>query len=624
MIAGARYRLCRSGLARPLAGYDPASMPTITINGKACEFKAGGPAPMILQVANANGIEIPQYCYHDGLSIVASCRICLAEVWQPNPRNNNALEPIPKLVPTCQTACADGMVVYTDSPKSIANQKAVMEYLLINHPLDCPVCDQAGECYLQDYSYEYGRGVSRFEEQKVKQPKKNLGPHVYLYSDRCIMCTRCVRFTREVTGTAELLVQGRGNKEEIDIFPGVALDNELSANVIDLCPVGALLDKDFLFAQRVWFLKSTPSLDGITASGDNITVDTNDGRIYRVRPRTNMKVNKWWISDEIRYGWKHVHSPERLHSPRRRQFGLQVDAEWNRALNDAVDGIRKAVSAGGTSRLGVVVSPMLSCEDAYLLARTALALDPRATFAVGFVPVSGQNKTLPAGKPDGYTIYAEKAPNARGVKRVLEAVVSGGKGSIVDVATLISSMRSGAVCAAIITGNYPSAWVTDELLRAVGAEGQNSAGAGKKPFTVVIDTLASRLADAADIVLPSCSWLEKTGSFENARSMIQAFEQAIPPLEGCKSEGQIALDLLGVTQGVVSPIEARTILVDPAKEGQVPDSALVLTAIDRSYNAADTRAEMARAFPALAVFTTEIALPVLPVEQVPDMQVVEL
>ena len=296
-------------------------MPTITINGKVCEFRSGPgvPAPMILQVANANGIEIPQYCYHDGLSIVASCRICLAEVWQPNPRNNNTLEPIPKLVPTCQTACSDGMVVYTDTPKAIANQKSVMEYLLINHPLDCPVCDQAGECYLQDYSYEYGRGVSRFEEEKVKQPKKNLGPHVYLYSDRCIMCTRCVRFTREVSGTAELLVQGRGNREEIDIFPGVPLDNELSANVVDLCPVGALLDKDFLFAQRVWFLKSTPSIDGITASGDNLQVDTNDGKVYRFRPRTNMKVNKWWISDEIRYGWKHVHSPERLRTPRRRQ-----------------------------------------------------------------------------------------------------------------------------------------------------------------------------------------------------------------------------------------------------------------------------------------------------------------
>jgi rhodanese-related sulfurtransferase len=156
--------------------------------------------------------------------VVANCRICLAEVWAPNPRNENKLEPIPKLLPTCQTPAGDGQVIYTDSPKAIANQKAVMEYLLINHPLDCPVCDQAGECYLQDYSYRYGRGYSRFEEAKVKQPKKDIGPHVLLYSDRCIMCSRCVRFTREITGTGELCVTGRGNREEIDLFPGKAME----------------------------------------------------------------------------------------------------------------------------------------------------------------------------------------------------------------------------------------------------------------------------------------------------------------------------------------------------------------------------------------------------------------
>ncbi|MBC7834485.1 MAG: (2Fe-2S)-binding protein, partial [Phycisphaerales bacterium] len=316
-------------------------MPTITINGRKCEFKAG---QMILQVANEQAIEIPQYCYHDALSIVASCRICLAEVWAPNPRNNNALEPYMggKLLPTCQTVAADGMVVYTDSPKSVQNQKAVMEYLLINHPLDCPVCDQSGECFLQDYSYQYGRSASRFEETKVKNPKKDLGPHVFLYADRCIMCTRCVRFTREVTGTGELLVQGRGNKEEIDVFPGVALDNEMSGNVVDLCPVGALLEKDFLFAQRVWFLKSTASIDGLTASGDNIWVHHNEGKVYRIKPRTNMAVNKWWISDEVRFGFKHVHAPERLRTPRRRQFGGQVESDWARATIDAMAGIRAA------------------------------------------------------------------------------------------------------------------------------------------------------------------------------------------------------------------------------------------------------------------------------------------
>ncbi|MEM1213076.1 MAG: 2Fe-2S iron-sulfur cluster-binding protein, partial [Planctomycetota bacterium] len=276
-------------------------MPTCTINGQTCSFEG---RPNILQVALDHGIEIPHYCYHEGLSVVASCRICLAEVSAPNPRNEGKLELIPKLVPTCQTPAADGQVIRIDTPKAVANQRAVMEYLLINHPLDCPVCDQAGECQLQDYSYKYGNAASRFEETKIKQPKKDLGPHVLLYSDRCIMCSRCVRFTREVSGTNEIGIFGRGSEEQIDIFPGRPLDNELSANVIDICPVGAFLDKDFLMSMRVWNLTRTNTIDGITASGDNLSAQTNDGKVYRIKPRTNMDVNQWWTSDEIRYGWK--------------------------------------------------------------------------------------------------------------------------------------------------------------------------------------------------------------------------------------------------------------------------------------------------------------------------------
>ncbi len=287
-------------------------MATLTINGNKVDFE---PGTTVLQLAIDTGLEIPHYCYHQSMSAPANCRICLAEIWQPNPRKDGKLESLGKLVPTCSTPAADGMIVYTDSPKAIANQKSVMELLLINHPVDCPVCDQAGECHLQDYSYQYGRGQSRFQEDKNKQPKKDLGPNVLLYSDRCIMCTRCVRFTREVTGTAELMVEGRGSHNQIDVFPGLALDNELSANVIDLCPVGALLDKDFLFQQRVWFLKKTPSIDGITASGDNIFVEHNEGTIYRVKPRRNDEINQWWITDELRYGWKFVHSEDRYVMP---------------------------------------------------------------------------------------------------------------------------------------------------------------------------------------------------------------------------------------------------------------------------------------------------------------------
>jgi NADH-quinone oxidoreductase subunit G len=570
-------------------------MPTITINGKKCEFS---PGQTILQIANANAVEIPQYCYHDGLSIVASCRICLCEVWAPNPKSGQ-LEPFMggKLLPSCQQTASDGMVVYSDSPKAVQNQKAVMEYLLINHPLDCPVCDQSGECFLQDYSYEYGRGVSRFQEQKVKNPKKDLGPHVWLYADRCIMCTRCVRFTREVSGTSELHVLGRGNKEEIDVFPGVPIDNELSANVIDLCPVGALLDKDFLFQQRVWFLKETPSIDPLTASGDNIRIDHNDGKIYRLKPRHNHAVNKWWITDEVRYGWKFVHSEDRLRTPTRKQFGVPMESDFSRAYELALDGLSKAAASG--KRVALMVSPMLACEEAFLLARLVREIDPKAVLAVGPVPVHGVDKVFPPeadpDSPKAFTICAEKAPNARGVRRVLSAIA--GDGDVLDFDSLLKRLGKGAggdVGAVIITGNYPSNWVNADLSRSL--EGK---------FLVLIDTLTNALTDQADIVLPGATWAEKPGTFENRRNLIQAFEQAIPVIEMAKPEGQIALDLLHLH----------------AMGGQYERAAATRADL---YNAANVRAAMSAASPALSRFATDVSTPKARIEQEPDMEIVEL
>jgi len=499
-------------------------MAKITIDGKECEFDG---KKMIIQVALDNGFELPHYCYHPGLSIVASCRICLAEVESPNPRNDNKVELIPKLMPTCQTPAADGMIVHTQSPKSIANQKQVMEDLLINHPLDCPVCDQAGECKLQDYSYQYGRGHSRFEETKMKQPVKDIGPNVKLYADRCIMCTRCVRFTREITESNELAVFGRGSREQIDIFPGKALDNELSANVVDLCPVGALLDKDFLFTQRVWFLSTTPSIDPLTASGDNIWVEHNEGQLYRVRPRTNSEVNGWWITDEVRYGWKFVHHEDRLNTPQLSQFGDQLSTKWDKAYDEIASGLKTAAKEGDGS-VAIMVSPMLTSEEAYLLGKMARTVDPQAILAVGPIPVDGEDKTF----KNGYTICAEKCPNSRGVRRALE-LLGGDVLSFEDLQTQLGD-KASPIKAVIVTGNYPSAWATGDLVKAIG----------KKRFMVLIDTLPNELTPNADFILPSATWAEKSGTFENHQNRLQVFEQSIAVQEGARQEGQIALDLL--------------------------------------------------------------------------------
>jgi len=554
-------------------------MPQITINGTAYEFSKG---EKILQVALRHDVEIPHYCYHPSMSIPANCRICLAEVAMPNPKSGK-LETMGQLKPTCQTDCSDGMVVTTDSPRSMANQKSVMEFLLINHPVDCPVCDKAGECYLQDYSHEYGRGQSRFLEEKVKNPKKDIGPNILLYSDRCIMCTRCVRFTREVTGTDELMVDGRGDREMIDVFPGKPLDNPLAGNVTDICPVGALLDKEFLFQQRVWFLTKTPSIDGLTASGDNLFVEHNQGRVHRIKPRTNMDVNTWWITDEVRYSWKHVHSENRIRMPRVKglpafEAGSAAQA-WKAGIAKAEGTVAAAVNA--KQKTAVMVSPMLTCEDAFTLASWALSLDPKAELAVGPVPFTGEDRTFKG----GFTMYAEKAPNARGVRRVLEALsAKRGGGTVHDAAAFTAAMRSQQFGAVVITGNYPSDWVTPEFR-----------DAAMGTAVVLIDTLENPLANMAECVLPGATWTEKAGTFENVKNRLQAFERAIETTDFVKGEFQIGADLQ-------AGFESR-----PA----------------RAVTAESIRAQMAKVA-GLERFGSDVHVPDLSFEQAADMQFAEI
>jgi NADH-quinone oxidoreductase subunit G len=232
-------------------------MAVVIVNDKPVDI--GADKLNLIQAAQHGGVIIPSYCWHPALSVVASCRMCLVEVGDKKPDGSVAMQP--KVVPGCQTPAKDGTVIITNSPKAVHAQQQTLESLLLNHPLDCPVCDKAGECLLQDYSYRFGRSSSRMMDAKNLPPNKDyIGKHITLFTDRCIMCSRCVRFTREVSGTAELHVVSRGHHSEIDIFPGQPIDNKLSGNVVDLCPVGALCSKDFLYKQRVWFLKDQKSV----------------------------------------------------------------------------------------------------------------------------------------------------------------------------------------------------------------------------------------------------------------------------------------------------------------------------------------------------------------------------
>jgi NADH-quinone oxidoreductase subunit G len=486
-------------------------MPKITVDGRLIECKD---RQMILQACQAAGVQLPSYCFHDGLSIPASCRICLVEV-----------EGIPKLVPSCQTPVRDGMVVYSKSTKAIMNQKQVMEYLLINHPLDCPVCDQAGECFLQDYSYEYGRSESRFEEDKAKKPKKDVGDNIYLYSDRCIMCTRCVRFTREVSGTCELFVEGRGHREEIDIFPGKPCNNKLAGNVVDLCPVGALLDKDFLFKQRVWLLKQAISISPTDSGGENIFLEYNEGVVYRVKPRFNADVNKWWISDDTRYSYKIIEHSQRLKSAMKKVHGSLSKCDAREAVDEAIKGLQ---SAGGN--LYAVVSPMMACEEAWLLGQAIRALDPQALLVIGPVPTTNDEvfKHSITGQQT-FVIKGEKVPNAAGIRRVL-----GMLGGATATWAEFSKMDAGRFKGGWIVGGYLSNWAGAELPVVL------SGG-----FKVVQDLLPSVISESADVVLPAAAWAEKDGCWENYAGKIQPFVSAVAPPEGVTREGDVYQSMLG-------------------------------------------------------------------------------
>jgi NADH-quinone oxidoreductase subunit G len=319
-------------------------MGTVLVNGKSVKL-ADGERLNVIQAADRVGVEVPRYCWHPALSVVASCRMCLVETGEKKPDGTIAMGP--KLVPGCQTPVKDGMVVVTDSEKVKTAQAQTLEYLLLNHPLDCPVCDQAGECFLQDYSYRYGHAHSRLHEPKIRRDDKDhIGDQIVLFTDRCVMCSRCVRFTREISGTAELEVINRGSHAEIDVFPGEPCNNKLAGNVVDICPVGALCSKDFLYKQRVWWLQSKPSVCPNCSTGCSILIDQNENVVYRLRPRYNPQAQGHFMCDEGRFGFKYVHDPARLALPIARGANGSPANDWSAVLGGARRSLQEQAESG--------------------------------------------------------------------------------------------------------------------------------------------------------------------------------------------------------------------------------------------------------------------------------------
>ncbi|WP_322014555.1 NADH-quinone oxidoreductase subunit NuoG [Paraburkholderia sp. J12] len=336
-------------------------MVELEIDGKKVQVPEGS---MVIQAAQRVDTYIPHFCYHKKLSIAANCRMCLVDV-----------EKMPKAVPACATPVSQGMVVRTSSEKAVQGQQAVMEFLLINHPLDCPICDQGGECQLQDLAVGYGKSASRYSEEKRVVFHKNVGPLISMEEmTRCIHCTRCVRFGDEIAGVMELGMLGRGQHSEISTFLGKTVDSELSGNMIDLCPVGALTSKPFRFSARTWELSRRKSVSPHDSTGANIIVQVKNNRVMRVLPYENEAINECWISDKDRFSYEGLNSEDRLTRPMLKQGGEWIETDWQSALDYVVKGIRGISDEHGENMIAALASPHSTTEELYLLKQFADAV----------------------------------------------------------------------------------------------------------------------------------------------------------------------------------------------------------------------------------------------------------
>ena len=501
--------------AAPPPGPPPKPQPknpgfvTATVDGREVVVK---PGTNMIEAAKTVGSEIPYYCYHPRLTIAANCRMCLVEV-------SNA----PKLQPACQTPLSEGLVVKTATARVKEQQRAVMEFLLLNHPVDCSICDQAGECKLQDYYMRYDHKPSRLEGSKIlKSKRKVLGPQVVLDQERCILCTRCVRFMQEVAKEPQLGLFGRGSNERIDTFPGAALDSNYSGNTVDICPVGALLNRDFRFRARAWFLSSAPSVCTGCSRNCSTFVDFYGQDVYRYRPRENEAINKSWMCDHGRLTYKELNRDRALQP----LAGRGPDARDVAKAEAAKVAATKLSALAGTPGLAVAISP--NCTNENIMAAMSFAKD---VLKVPHVHVSGR----PTGAADHLLLTADRNANRKG----LEWIAAGFGLQVKPFDELSRGIDGGAV----------------KALWAVGGDVPEDLGA----FTQIASRLElfvlqaqneSRLGAVADVLLPASSHVEDEGSVANQDGIVQRLRQAFPPKGESQPHWKWVSDLhaaLGIT-----------------------------------------------------------------------------
>ncbi len=451
----------------------PASV-NLTIEGRPVSV---APGTSILEAAKTAGILIPHYCYHPGLPVAGVCRMCLVEV-----------EKAPKLAPACATAVAEGQVVHVHTEKAREARKGVLEFLLINHPLDCPICDQSGECELQDYTFMEGRKESRLRDPKRFNPAEDFGGDVLYVTNRCILCTRCVRFMDQVAEEPVLNVSERGDRAVIGIFPDHGLTHPWAANVVDLCPVGALISKDFLNKARAWELDRAASICPNCSQGCNSMIETRENSVVRMRPRPNEQVNQFYMCDEGRLDYRWINRVDRVEVPHVRRDGRMAPADWDIALDEAARLVR-----GG--RVFVAASPMLSNEALYLLKRLAALGGGTGAFAVP----QGPEAPLPG--VEDLALRRDRAANGTG-------------------AELIGFTRAESPLAGLADGDVLV--IADEELVGVEPDALRRASA----VVVIGTTVPAAALPAASVILPITNFAEEEGTFTNLRGRVQRFLQA--------------------------------------------------------------------------------------------------
>ena len=487
----------------------------------------------LIQAAERLDIEVPHYCYHPGLSISGNCRMCLVEI-----------EKMPRLQIACNTRVTEGMVVKTTSPKVKVAQAAVLEFLLINHPIDCPICDQAGECKLQDYYMDYGAYHSRFPlEAKVEKRKVvDLGPQVVLDQERCILCARCTRFLDEVTKTSELGIFARGDRCYIDLFPGKKLENPYSGNVVDVCPVGALTSKDFRFKARVWYLEKTESVCTLCANGCNIDIYHRRGQMYRFRPRYNPEVNQYWMCDEGRLWYKELQKESRILRPLVRGEQDFAAVLWDDAVNQVAQTLTQVKEEHGANAIAGIIGAKATNEEAYLFSRLL-------TEHVGTELIAGLSWSPAEASHDNFLIKADKHPNTRGLQAM--GLLNGGA----STADVLAAAAKGAVKVLLV--------FAADLVPAFGSEKLDAALSHAK--VIVFDTDYSGTTEYADMVLPIGTAPETDGTFTNYAGRVQRIRQAFPP-PGEAKPGWEVLSQLGIKFGGTDYLSSAEIFAELANK----------------------------------------------------------